>query len=110
MISRFATSKTRLELLFIALKGKYQSESNRLKKEGIDRLSGAVVYAKAYMNLKGDEISDEDIGSIYPVFSIIEDYESLISIIKISINRDKTNIEHLEVLRNAYNDYIKIFN
>ena len=52
---------------------------------------------------------DEDIGSIYPVFSIIEDYESLISIIKISINRDKTNIEHLEVLRNAYikiKDYI----
>ena len=94
---------------FIALKGKYQSESNRLKKEGNDRLSGALVYAKAYMNLKGDEISDEDIGSIYPVFSIIEDYESLISIIKISINRDKTNIEHLEVLRNAYikiKDYV----
>jgi len=87
---------------FIALKGKYQSESNRLKKEGNDRLSGAVVYAKAYMNLKGDEISNDDIGSIYPVFSIIEDYKSLISILKISINRDKTNIEHLEVLRNAY--------
>lgn len=94
---------------FIALKGKYQSESNRLKKEGNDRLSGAVVYAKAYMNLKGDEISDDDIGSIYPVFSIIEDYKSLISILKISINRDKTNIEHLEVLRNAYikiKDYV----
>ena len=94
---------------FIALKGKYQSESNRLKKEGNDRLSGAVVYAKAYINLKGDEISDDDIGSIYPVFSIIEDYESLISILKISINRDKTNIEHLEVLRNAYikiKDYV----
>ena len=94
---------------FIALKGKYQSESNRLKKEGNDRLSGAVVYAKAYMNLKGDGISDDDIGSIYPVFSIIEDYKSLISILKISINRDKTNIEHLEVLRNAYikiKDYV----
>ena len=94
---------------FIALKGKYQSESNRLKKEGNDRLSGAVVYAKAYMNLKGDEISDDDIGSVYPVFSIIEDYKSLISILKISINRDKTNIEHLEVLRNAYikiKDYV----
>jgi hypothetical protein len=94
---------------FIALKGKYQSESNRLKKEGNDRLSGAVVYAKAYMNLKGDEISNDDIGSIYPVFSIIEDYKSLISILKISINRDKTNIEHLEVLRNAYikiKDYV----
>jgi len=94
---------------FIALKGKYQSESNRLKKEGNDRLSGAVVYAKAYMNLKGDEISDDDIGSLYPVFSIIEDYKSLISILKISINRDKTNIEHLEVLRNAYikiKDYV----
>ena len=94
---------------FIALKGKYQSESNRLKKEGNDRLSGAVVYAKAYMNLKGDAISNDDIGSIYPVFSIIEDYKSLISILKISINRDKTNIEHLEVLRNAYikiKDYI----
>ena len=49
------------------------------------------------------------IGSIYPVFSIIEDYKSLISILKISINRDKTNIEHLEVLRNAYikiKDYV----
>ena len=94
---------------FIALKGKYQSESNRLKKEGNDRLSGAVIYAKAYMNLKGNEISDDDIGSIYPVFSIIEDYESLISILKISISRDKTNIEHLEVLRNAYikiKDYV----
>ena len=94
---------------FIALKGKYQSESNRLKKEGNDRLSTAVVYAKAYMNLKGDEISNDDIGSIYPVFSIIEDYESLISILKISISRDKTNIEHLEVLRNAYikiKDYV----
>ena len=94
---------------FIALKGKYQSESNRLKKEGNDRLSGAVVYAKAYMNLKEDEISNDDIGSIYPVFSIIEDYKSLISILKISINRDKTNIEHLEVLRNAYikiKDYV----
>ena len=94
---------------FIALKGKYQSESNRLKKEGNNRLSGAVIYAKAYMNLKENEISDEDIGSIYPVFSIIEDYESLISILKISISRDKTNIEHLEVLRNAYikiKDYV----
>ena len=94
---------------FIALKGKYQSESDRLKKEGNDRLSGAIIYAKAYMNLKQNEISNDDIGSIYPVFSIIEDYESLISILKISISRDKTNIEHLEVLRNAYikiKDYV----
>ena len=87
---------------FIALKGKYKSESNRLKGEGNKRLSEAVVYAKAYMNLKGDEISNEDIGSLYPVFSIIEDYENLAKILIISINRDKTNIEHLEVLRSAY--------
>ena len=87
---------------FIALKGKYKSESNRLKGEGNKRLSEAVVYAKAYMNLKGDEISNEDIGSLYPVFSIIEDYENLAKILIISINRDKTNIEYLEVLRSAY--------
>jgi tetratricopeptide (TPR) repeat protein len=54
------------------------------------------------MNLKGDEISNEDIETIYPIFFQIKNYESLISLLKISIKRDKTNIEHLEVLRNAY--------
>ena len=87
---------------FIALKSKYKAESDRLKGQGNERLSEAVVYAKAYMNLKGEDISNEDIGSLYPVFSIIEDYENLAKILTISVIRDKTNIEHLEVLRTAY--------
>ena len=81
---------------------KYLSESSKLLKEANNRLFDAIVYGKAYMNLKGDEISNEDIETIYPIFFQIKNYESLISLLKISIKRDKTNIEHLEVLRNAY--------
>ena len=87
---------------FLALKGKYKAESDRLKNEGNIRLSDAIIYAKGYRNMKGDNISDEDISSLYPIFSIAEDYESLISILSISVRRDSTNMEYLEVLRNAY--------
>ena len=87
---------------FLALKGKYKAESDRLKNEGNKRLSDAIIYAKGYRNMKGDNISDEDISSLYPIFSIVEDYESLISILSISVKRDSTNMEYLEVLRNAY--------
>jgi len=87
---------------FLALKGKYKAESDRLKNEGNKRLSDAIIYAKGYRNMKGDNISDEDISSLYPIFSIAEDYESLISILSISVKRDSTNMEYLEVLRNAY--------
>jgi len=88
---------------FISLGSKkYLSESNKLLKEANNRLSDAIVYAKAYMNLKGDEISDEDIETIYPIFFQVKNYENLISLLKISIKRDKANIEHLEVLRGAY--------
>ena len=88
---------------FIALGSKkYLSESSKLLKEANNRLSDAIVYGKAYMNLKGDEISNEDIETIYPIFFQVKNYESLISLLKISIKRDKTNIEHLEVLRDAY--------
>ena len=87
---------------FLALKGKYKSESDRLKNEGNSRLSDAVIYAKGYKNMKGDDISENDINSLYPIFSIAEDYESLISILSISVERDSSNMEYLEVLRNAY--------
>ncbi len=87
---------------FLALKGKYKVESDRLKNEGNKRLSDAIIYAKGYRNMKGDNISDEDIRSLYPIFSIAEDYESLISILNISLKRDSTNMEYLEVLRSAY--------
>ena len=35
-------------------------------------------------------------------FSILEDYDNLIQVLSISISRDNTNIEYLEVLRGAY--------
>ena len=52
--------------------------------------------------MKGEEISNDDIATIYPIFSIMEDFQNLINILKISISRDKTNVEYLDVLRNAY--------
>ena len=58
--------------------------------------------AANYMDMKGEEISNDDIATIYPIFSIMEDFQNLINILKISISRDKTNVEYLEVLRNAY--------
>ena len=54
------------------------------------------------MNIKGEEISNEDIATIYPIFSILEDYENLIKVLSISVDRDNKNAEYLEVLRNAY--------
>ena len=87
---------------FIALKNKYQSESDRLKNEGNIRIEEAIGYAKDYMDMKGDLISNEDIATIYPIFSILEDYDKLIDILSISISRDNTNVEYLEVLRSAY--------
>ena len=32
----------------------------------------------------------------------MEDYENLIKVLSVSVNRDNTNAEYLEVLRNAY--------
>ena len=87
---------------FLALKNKYQSESDRLKNEGNSRISEAKDYAQSYMDMKGEEISNEDIATIYPIFSILEDYDNLIQVLSISISRDNTNIEYLEVLRGAY--------
>ncbi len=54
------------------LKNKYQSESDRLKNEGNIRIEEAIGYAKDYMDMKGDLISNEDIATIYPIFSILE--------------------------------------
>ena len=87
---------------FLALKNKYQSESDRLKNEGNSRISEAKDYAQSYVDMKGEEISNEDIATIYPIFSILEDYDNLIQVLSISISRDNTNIEYLEVLRGAY--------
>ena len=87
---------------FLALKNKYQSESDRLKNEGNSRISEGQVYAIDYLNLKGEDISNDDIATIYPIFSIMEDYENLIKVLSVSVNRDNTNAEYLEVLRNAY--------
>lgn len=87
---------------FLALKNKYQAESDRLKNEGNSRISEGQVYAIDYLNLKGEDISNEDIATIYPIFSIMEDYENLIKVLSVSVNRDNTNAEYLEVLRNAY--------
>ena len=87
---------------FLALKNKYQSESDRLKNEGNSRISEGQVYAIDYLNLKGEDISNDDIATIYPIFSIMEDYENLIKVLSVSVNRDNTNTEYLEVLRNAY--------
>ena len=87
---------------FLALKNKYQSESNRLKNEGNSRISEAKDYAESYLSMKGEMISNEDIATVYPIFSILEDYDNLINILNISISRDKTNVEYLEVLRGAY--------
>ncbi|MAD59736.1 MAG: hypothetical protein CMB81_05345 [Flammeovirgaceae bacterium] len=87
---------------FLALKNKYQAESDRLKGEGNSRISEGQVYAIDYLNLKGEDISNDDIATIYPIFSIMEDYENLIKVLSISVNRDNTNDEYLEVLRNAY--------
>ena len=87
---------------FIALKNNYQAESDRLKNEGNSRISEGQVYAIDYLNLKGEDISNEDIATIYPIFSIMEDYENLIKVLSVSVNRDNTNAEYLEVLRNAY--------
>ncbi len=87
---------------FLALKNKYQSESDRLKNEGNSRISEAKYYAQSYVEMKGEEISNEDIATIYPIFSILEDYDNLIHVLNISISRDNTNIEYLEVLRGAY--------
>ena len=86
----------------LALKNKYQAESDRLKGEGNSRISEGQVYAIDYLNLKGEDISNDDIATIYPIFSIMEDYENLIKVLSISVNRDNTNAEYLEVLRNAY--------
>ena len=87
---------------FLALKNKYEAESKRLKNEGNSRISEAGKYALMYMDMKGEEISNDDKATIYPIFSIMEDFQNLINILKISISRDKTNVEYLEVLRNAY--------
>lgn len=87
---------------FLALKNKYQAESDRLKNEGNSRISEGQVYAIDYLNLKGEDITNDDIATIYPIFSIMEDYENLIKILSISVNRDNSNAEYLEVLRNAY--------
>ena len=87
---------------FLALKNKYEAESKRLKNEGNKRMSEATKFALMYMEMKGEEISNDDIATIYPIFSIMEDFQNLINILKISISRDKTNVEYLEVLRNAY--------
>ena len=87
---------------FLALKNKYQSESDRLKNEGNIRISDAKDYAISYIEMKGEEISNEDIATIYPIFSILNDYDNLINILNISISRDNTNLEYLEVLRSAY--------
>ena len=87
---------------FLALKNKYQSESERLKNEGNSRISEAKDYAESYLLMKCEEISNEDIATVYPIFSILEDYDNLINILGISISRDKTNVEYLEVLRGAY--------
>lgn len=87
---------------FLALKNKYQSESDRLKNEGNIRLQDAKDYAISYVDLKGDEISNEDIATIYPIFSILNDYDNLIEILNLSISRDGSNLEYLEVLRSAY--------
>ena len=87
---------------FLALKNKYQAESDRLKNEGNSRISEGQVYAIDYLNLKGEDISNDDIATIYPIFSIMEDYENLIKVLSVSVNRDNTNAEYLEVLRNAY--------
>jgi len=87
---------------FLALKNKYQSESDRLKNEGNSRIAEAKDYAQSYMDMKGEDISNEDIATIYPIFSILEDYDNLINVLSISISRDDTNIEYLEVLRGAY--------
>ena len=54
------------------------------------------------MEMKGDEITNDDIATIYPIFSITEDHENLINLLSISILRDNTNIEYLEVLRRSY--------
>ncbi|MDG2341731.1 MAG: hypothetical protein P8L24_01520 [Cytophagales bacterium] len=87
---------------FLALKNKYQSESDRLKNEGNSRIAEAKEYAQGYLDMKGEDISNEDIATIYPIFSILEDYDNLINVLNISISRDNTNIEYLEVLRGAY--------
>jgi len=87
---------------FLALKNKYQSESDRLKNEGNSRIAEAKDYAQGYLDMKGEEISNEDIATIYPIFSILDDYDNLINVLNISISRDNTNIEYLEVLRGAY--------
>jgi len=87
---------------FLALKNKYQSESDRLKNEGNSRIAEAKDFAQSYLDMKGEEISNEDIATIYPIFSILEDYDNLINVLNISISRDNTNIEYLEVLRGAY--------
>ena len=87
---------------FLALKNKYQSESDRLKNEVNIRLQDAKDYAISYVDLKGDEISNEDIATIYPIFSILNDYDNLIEILNLSISRDDSNLEYLEVLRSAY--------
>ncbi len=87
---------------FLALKNRYQSESNRLKKEGNARISDALRFAINYIEMKGEEISNEDISTIYPIFSILGDNDNLIKILTISISRDPKNIEYLEVLRGAY--------
>ena len=87
---------------FLALKNKYQSESDRLKNEGNIRIQDAKDYAISYVDLKGDEISNEDIATIYPIFSILNDYDNLIEILNLSISRDDSNLEYLEVLRSAY--------
>ena len=65
-------------------------------------LWGGFEFYKDYMDMKGDLISNEDIATIYPIFSILEDYDKLIDILSISISRDNTNVEYLEVLRSAY--------
>ena len=87
---------------FLALKNKYQAESDRLKNEGNVRISDAKDYAISYIELRGEDISDEDIATIYPIFSILNDNDNLINILNISISRDNTNLEYLEVLRSAY--------
>ena len=49
-----------------------------------------------------DEITDNDIATIYPIFSIMDDHENLINLLTISISRDNKNMEYLEVLRRSY--------
>ena len=87
---------------FLALKNKYEAESSRLKNEGNKRISEGSVFAINFMDMKGEEITNDEIATIYPIFSITDDNVNLIKLLSIAISRDNTNMEYLEVLRRSY--------